>query len=973
MYYHDNPIPFPADYGDGPLEADARRQRSKDIKLRKAYLLQQILMNAKAFGWIPRYEKNGDIVDIKVVADLDPISIAFKPSSWYDRLPLYFKNLSIDDLYELVTVQLGIINKVNSDWICKWEQEPDSVEGRVPGNILKNKWGFKHIPYDPRYPIDDSWVESQSLGFSIKKKTGALQRSDRSSSRRGRRFKPKAKFRKIKRRHSCDCHGISILKNRPLRRGAKRAKAKEKCDRVLACRADKKRETHPESDFASPQRQSDLGLGYPIPFIPDYWAYPEEDACQDCLTDEDKCLSHESQQNRRRFAYAWTLSGNKDKPRERSEWSERRKDLLSAGVGRGSVLICDCGSRYADNKSIPFKNCCYKMDRAKLLSGFGLVKLAKGSRIKPDQIEIIRGGPDGIPIAVEPPAGSARSSLLSLFTKREVEDAEDGSLRYAWQARVLDRWKGITPYARNKKNRKIKLTTRSKYRGLVEAVTGAGKTRLCIGAIKHLLYEEKKRISVTIMVPTNALVGQWLENLKRDEDIGSRSVIYTFGESKIRSYHPDLTSWSEAEGKVVGRITPIKRNPKTILAPGSIAIMTYASAIDELECRVSIKRGVAKNFLILDEAHRATSASSRRVLGVLIGDHSRDYPCLKGKPSTYHHKYTLGVSATLPNTNDVDEDDHDALSKKEEISKRWDILEEQCGPLIAKYDLPRALAMQTISHFNLTWLYTAPTIFHEIDNDSSLAERALKREYSWMDPARIVSAYCLIKQALSQGKKVICFHKRVRPMNILYTLLFNDWMAGEVIAYPFMSDDYSFTSHTDEEYLIPFGNYHSKQPSQLRRKMMESFSSNKGRVRCMLSVEALLEGIDVPDTSIGIALAADRSKTKNIQAMGRILRRNNEEKDFVFIQLDDPKDNYEKKIYNQVVRAVGNTGEETSCPLTQQEFHDINKRIAKIDRELEDEASLAEERRIRKLEEQVRKEQEEKASSRRHRRRRRRF
>ena len=63
---------------------------------------------------------------------------------------------------------------------------------------------------------------------------------------------------------------------------------------------------------------------------------------------------------------------------------------------------------------------------------------------------------------------------------------------------------------------------------------------------------------------------------------------------------------------------------------------------------------------------------------------------------------------------------------------------------------------------------------------------------------------------------------------------------------------------------------HSQLPQRDRVSTVESFRS--GEVRILVSVKALVEGIDVPDADVGISVASTSSARQRIQTMGRILR-----------------------------------------------------------------------------------------------------
>ena len=95
-----------------------------------------------------------------------------------------------------------------------------------------------------------------------------------------------------------------------------------------------------------------------------------------------------------------------------------------------------------------------------------------------------------------------------------------------------------------------------------------------------------------------------------------------------------------------------------------------------------------------------------------------------------------------------------------------------------------------------------------------------------------------------------------------------------------------FTPGKDE-----IGIYHSKLHQKTRDAYLKRFK--EGKIKCLISVQSLLEGIDVPHCEVGVAVAADQSLIKIVQALGRVLRispGSPNKKDYYFICADGTKD-----------------------------------------------------------------------------------
>ncbi len=70
----------------------------------------------------------------------------------------------------------------------------------------------------------------------------------------------------------------------------------------------------------------------------------------------------------------------------------------------------------------------------------------------------------------------------------------------------------------------LKAWESSKYRGIIEVVTGGGKTRFALAAAKRWLDLNPKNSAVTIIVPTTALQDQWYVNLINDLGVDKNDI-----------------------------------------------------------------------------------------------------------------------------------------------------------------------------------------------------------------------------------------------------------------------------------------------------------------------------------------------------------------------------------------------------------------------------------------------------------------
>lgn len=363
---------------------------------------------------------------------------------------------------------------------------------------------------------------------------------------------------------------------------------------------------------------------------------------------------------------------------------------------------------------------------------------------------------------------------------------------YEWQGLALERWAAAG------------------YRGMVEAVTGAGKTKLCFQAIRNLsaAYPEED-IQVTIVVPTEALMGQWREELLTN-------------------------SFFEIREQEVACFGGGAKDPRS-----KVNLIIVNSARTELPRVTAEYLDGRRHFLIVDEAHRTTSDANKKI-----------YQC--------HRDFTLGVSATLPWTNAQMGDE-----QKAEVTEEFKTLQDGLGPLLSVYRYAHALEKGTISKFQLNFLYCdlMPAERSEYDYLSEAARRATDEEgpngkkfktwlylrrgwVLWRAVQRMSCALRLIETLLANGEKIILFAKETASVNALFNLL---------VA----------RGH-------PCGLYHSQLPDHIRENYLQAFRDD--RVKVMLSCQALLEGLSVPSATVGVAMAFDKSSIKVAQSLGRVLR-----------------------------------------------------------------------------------------------------
>lgn len=392
---------------------------------------------------------------------------------------------------------------------------------------------------------------------------------------------------------------------------------------------------------------------------------------------------------------------------------------------------------------------------------------------------------------------------------------------FVWQRECLNRW--LSNHGR----------------GTVRVVTGAGKTYLAVQSIAALakspLLAPGMPLRVKIVVPKTFLVHQWANVLKTELRLTGQRIGYYYGGHKNRSERDIM-----------------------IYVVNSARYALSRHIMGDLRDGYSV-------LLIADECHHYGSEENARIF---------DFIPLLGAAATRF--FSLGLSAT-PETFDRG-------------------LEQNLGREIFEYGFTEALNAKIISDFSIfrvgvdfstdeladytefTTIITrclsrlkgiCPALRHadsasffallqRLTSDrnqstASLAQSALanlykRRETVYLAEARIPCVVELIGR-LRADARIIVFGERIEAADRLYRQLARDF-PGQV------------------------GHYHSQLSPEEKRLALGRYQNSE--IRILVSCKALDEGLNVPQTDVGIILSETASARQRIQRLGRILRRSDE-------------------------------------------------------------------------------------------------
>jgi superfamily II DNA or RNA helicase len=390
-----------------------------------------------------------------------------------------------------------------------------------------------------------------------------------------------------------------------------------------------------------------------------------------------------------------------------------------------------------------------------------------------------------------------------------VERTDDNPFAlYDWQREALRGWR------------------LSDYRGIVEAVTGAGKTRIAISAIADHLAEDGK---VLVLVPTVVLLHQWRENL----------------ESAIPGLRVGLVGdgWDDQHDRF------------------DVLVAVLASAR-----RRNFPLGGATGLLVADEVHRAGAEYSQRALDVAFTKRL-------GLSATYERLDNAHETALLPYFGRVvfrygyAEGIRDGVISSVRVAFVGVAFSEEEALRYQQLILQLKAARRTLLRdwgvrpgpFS-AFLDDVIRLTHQGGVKGGMAAQrwlklwGQKKDMLAETPAK-QAAIRHLSGALTDADRSLIFTQSIESANTI----------AETVA----------------ECGLAVATHHSKVPAPERQRIMRDFAD--GTTTVLSSVQTLEEGVDVPDADLAVIVAASKQRRQMVQRMGRIMRRKTDGRDARFV------------------------------------------------------------------------------------------
>ncbi|HKL58413.1 MAG TPA: DEAD/DEAH box helicase [Sphaerochaeta sp.] len=396
---------------------------------------------------------------------------------------------------------------------------------------------------------------------------------------------------------------------------------------------------------------------------------------------------------------------------------------------------------------------------------------------------------------------------------------------YPWQKECLQAWQ------------------QNQSRGIIQVVTGGGKTILALSAAQRLQESLEGKLQVKIIVPKQFMVAQWTASLLDYKE--------TFGIEK---------------GEIGNYSGLNKDNPNKRYMIYVINSARYKLSVHIAE---NLKRGEPV-LIIADECHHYASAENRKIFDFMtLLDQKKNQQYfslgLSATPQTegfntilvpalgplfYSYGFSEAIKAKVINTcvlfnlglylNGEEAGEYDDLTDK--ISALLNLLMKKCPMFVG---IPKTRLIPFLK--NLAKDITTPNG----KRARSLLFYLFKRkDLVYQAEARVTAAIALVAK-LDNKAKIIIFGERISQTDLLFFAL-------------------------DKEYPNRVARYHSEMGEVARKHAIDRYRD--GEVRILVSCKALDEGFDIPSADVGIVLSSNSVQRQRIQRLGRILRRSSGKK-----------------------------------------------------------------------------------------------
>ncbi len=448
---------------------------------------------------------------------------------------------------------------------------------------------------------------------------------------------------------------------------------------------------------------------------------------------------------------------------------------------------------------------------------------------------------------------------------------------YSWQVDALESWE------------------RTGGRGVVEAVTGTGKTMVGVAAA---LDELARRGQVVVLVPTIELQRQWLIELEAQLPAVGSARQLSAGASDAQARPMAGAGTSDSRALSVAPLSSAVPQPGSMGAGGRdsllshdilVAVVNSARAKDLRPIRLG-------GLLVADECHRYGSAVNRLALDARFGRR-------------------LGLSATYP--------------REDDGNLAW--LDPYFGGTCFRLGYERAVADGIVARFSVTLVGVqfSPgerATYEELTKLLGALRARLVRQ--WGVPEEPFEVFVRAVSLLADSDKPGAWPAReYRRAMLERRRLLADTPAKDSALYqlaPALNEADRALVFTQSiaaaeraravltECGLRAAAMHSQLPARARAEVFDQFAS--GGLDVLAAPRVLDEGVDVPAADLAVIVGASRSRRQMVQRMGRVLRRKDDGRHarFVVVFVEDTIEDPSSGAHETFLQEVVNVAERVS-------------------------------------------------------------
>ena len=390
-----------------------------------------------------------------------------------------------------------------------------------------------------------------------------------------------------------------------------------------------------------------------------------------------------------------------------------------------------------------------------------------------------------------------------------ARSAPAGHRQYAWQEEATARWRA------------------NGMRGVIEAATGSGKTRVGMHIAQGLVVDGWQ---ILIVTQSRDLIGQWV---REAEDL---SIPIT----------TDLTAWQMVNGGTpgIGVITyaragsgEFKPKPRTAAGPPRLLI---ADEAHHLGSEVQGKRVLSMPWNALLgltatlERSDAGVAQITEIVGPIVFRYSVNRAVKDGVLAPFHY-VTLGV--------ELEPVKQDEYQECDRLVKKW------AGKLLAESNLQKL-----------------PANFMQFAQQKSKAGSRSAGMYisKWNQRKNLVA---------SSQSKLLALKKLHLGRSSSRLLAFTETEVAAIAAVRTLNEGGDFIARL----------FSSGIEKRDREELLNQFAG--GEIDGLVAPKLLDEGINLPEADLGIVLAKSSSGVQLVQRLGRVLRKKGDGRNAVFLTL----------------------------------------------------------------------------------------